>query len=569
MLRRAFWKVLVLVCVLSFSGCKEGSGEKRSPDTAAASDVDNTAADTTQAETTTADVVDVVTPRPPPVKIVFPSAGSTSEPSDAGFLLGVASAATQIEDQNHDIDWYVWTAPEPDGLGKGLAPLGEAIGGYTRALEDLGLVKALHLDSYRFSVEWGRVEPQRDAVNADALAHYDGMIDALVADGIRPMVTVYHFSNPLWVDDLRVECPESGPADENLCGWAHPEGVDLIIDELAEHARLLAERYGDRVDDWCTLNEPVNYILAAHGLEVFPPGSNLLLRDPTRLFGVFRSYLKAHVAIYDAIKEGDQVDADGDGIAASVGYTLSVAEWVPARFNKSSANPDDVAAVERIKHVYHYLFTESLRRGAFDPELDGSFSEPQANWSGKLDWMGVQYYFRTGVTAAPALVPLLNLTPCFGEFDFGACLPPEDETWWVPEMHYEFYAPGLYNVLKDFSARWPDLPLTVTESGLAAIEGRRRAEHIVRSLEQIWRAREEGVDVRGYYHWTLMDNFEWAEGYGPRFGLYHVDRETLERTPTEGALLLGEIAQTRELTVEQRETYGGLGPMTPEQQETP
>jgi beta-glucosidase len=107
--------------------------------------------------------------------------------------------------------------------------------------------------------------------------------------------------------------------------------------------------------------------------------------------------------------------------------------------------------------------------------------------------------------------------------------------------------------------------MIVTESGLATRVGRRRAEHVVRSLEQIQRARDEGVDVRGYYHWSLTDNFEWAEGFGPRFGLYTVDYDSYARTPTEGATVLGEIAGARSLSSEQRAELGGLGPMTPEE----
>ena len=131
-------------------------------------------------------------------------------------------------------------------------------------------------------------------------------------------------------------------------------------------------------------------------------------------------------------------------------------------------------------------------------------------------------------------------------------------------MRYEYWEPGIYEVLVDFGERYPDLPLTVTESGIAAEEGRRRAEHVVRNLEQIWRAREEGVDVRGYYHWSLMDNFEWAEGYEPRFGLYRVDLETYERTATEGATVLRDLIAARAMSTELRQEYGGLGPMTPE-----
>ena len=128
-------------------------------------------------------------------------------------------------------------------------------------------------------------------------------------------------------------------------------------------------------------------------------------------------------------------------------------------------------------------------------------------------------------------------------------------------MHYEYWSPGLYNVLVDFGEGFPDLPLAVTEGGIATEVGARRADNIVRSLESIGQAIDEGVDVRGYYHWSLMDNFEWSEGYEPRFGLYRVDLDSYERTPTEGATVLGKIASQRAVSAELLETYGGQGPM--------
>ena len=246
------------------------------------------------------------------------------------------------------------------------------------------------------------------------------------------------------------------------------------------------------------------------------------------------------------------------------GLPSSVAEWLPARDNLVSDNPEDIAARDRVKNAYHYVFVESLRRGQFDSDLDMTYEEEQPTWAGKLDWLGVQYYSRLSVSGDRQILPGVDAMVCFGGYDLGSCLLPEDETKWVPDMNYEYYEPGIYNVLKDFSERWPDLPMTVSESGLATRVGKRRAEHVVRSLEQIYRAIEEGADVRGYYHWSLTDNFEWAEGYEPRFGLYSVDLDTYTRTPTEGATVLGEIAKSRAITSAQREQFGGTGPMTPE-----
>jgi beta-glucosidase/6-phospho-beta-glucosidase/beta-galactosidase len=505
---------------------------------------------------------------PPP--IAFAAYGSASAPSGQGsFRFGASSAATQIEDDNEHTDWFVWTAPPPLGLGKGTF-VGEAARGKSLALEDAALLTEMNLDSYRFSMEWARIEPQRDAVSEPALAHYDRVVDELVRREIRPMVTIHHFSNPLWVDDPRDAACADGPSDTNLCGWDHPDGAKEIIAELAEHARMLATRYGDRVDDWCTLNEPINYLLASYGVGFFPPGKTLVNDaalgggDLTPFINVVRNYIAAHAAVYRAIKEADQIDADGDGVAANVGFTLSVAEWAPARGNEPSDDPEDIAAADRVRYVYHQLFVEALRQGAFDPDIDRSFGEPHPEWKDTLDWLGVQYYFRTGVTASPPLIPKLDATVCFGGFNFGSCLEPAHPTHYVPSMHYEFYAPGLYNILADFSARWPDLPMIVSESGIATEVGARRAEHVVRSLEQIARARDEGVDVRGYYHWSLTDNFEWAEGYGPRFGLYKVDYATFARTPTEGAHVLRDIAGARALSPTLRKRHGGLGPMTEE-----
>src|SRR5262249_51391670 len=157
----------------------------------------------------------------------------------------------------------------------------------------------------------------------------------------------------------------------------------------------------------------------------------------------------------------------------------------------------------------HYLAVDSLVHGTFDANLDGVAEESHPEWKGTLDWLGLQYYFRAGVTAANPLVPVLDLAPCFDPFDFGPRLPPLRPPLCVPVMNHEPYAPGLGTVLAEFAPRYPDLPLVVTEAGIAPETGARRAENVVRILEQIDAARRAGIDVRGYYHWSLYDNFEW------------------------------------------------------------
>jgi beta-glucosidase len=490
-------------------------------------------------------------------------------PSDielaAEFRLGAASAATQIEDQNPNTDWYVFTRPRPDGLGIGTF-VGDASKGFTRAIDDIALLKEMHLDTYRFSIEWGRVEPARDQIDEAALQHYGRFIDALRAAGIRPVITLHHFSNPIWVDDPRDRDCARGPSDGNLCGLGHPQGGALVVEEMAEHAKLIAERFGDRVDDWGTLNEPVNYLFAAYGTGIFPPGKAYITDAARKFMPVWRDFLSAHAAMYKAIKAADTRDADGDGKAAVVGLSLATIAWFPARGNQPSSDPEDIAARDRVENAFHHLVPDALTQGAWDHNLDGVLEEPHPEWAGTLDWLGVQYYSRLGVTgeAGGIQIPLVDATPCYGGLDFGSCLPPRHATFCVPAMHYEYYVPGIYEILVDFGKRWPSIPLYVSEAGIATTVGARRAENVVRTVEQIDRARKEGVDVRGYYHWSLYDNFEWAEGFGPRFGLYTVDYTTYARTPTTGATVFGEIAGARKLTAAQRSTYGGDGPMTPE-----
>lgn len=509
-------------------------------------------------------------PVPAPDPFTFPEIGSLVRAEGKGsFRFGAATAAAQIEDGLDANDWYYWTLPsEQGGLGKAAAPVGEAVRGKSLAIEDVEVIKAMNLDVYRFSIDWSRIEPERDQISEEGLAHYDAFIDALIEAGIRPMITVHHFSSPIWVHDFREEpCANDDiPTDQNLCGWGHDAGSQQIIEELAEFAALLAERYGDRVDEWCTLNEPINYLLAAYGLDVFPPGSNYLLSQFDRLVAVYRRYIAAHVAMYDAIKAADIWDATSDGSNADVGLSLSIIDFVASRDNAPSDHPDDLAARDRAAYVYHYLVPDSLLNGTFDPDLDGDAEEAVPEWANKLDWLGVQYYFRTGISGAIPLIPRLGFALCFDSFDFGSCLPVEDSTKWVPTMKYEYYEPGIYNVLKAMSARYPSLPMVVTEAGIATEVGERRAENVVRTLEQIEFARQEGVDVRGYYHWSLIDNFEWAEGYEPKFGLYRVDLTTYARSATLGAEVLGEVSGQRSLTSEQRQVYGGVGPMTPEEE---
>lgn len=519
---------------------------------------------------------------PPPVELEDIELGVpgslVQESGKGGFAFGAATAATQIEDANDRTDWYYWTLPvEEGGRGQGKGHVADAVGTFSNPEFDLNLIKDLGLDDYRFSIEWARVEPERGVIDEEALTFYSDFIDALLEMGVRPNVSIYHFSNPIWVFGEAMDgCGEEGPTDTNLCGWDHAEGVELIIEALTDHAALLADRFGDRVDNWVTFNEPMNYIIAAYGIGYFPPGRNYLVGaildgggdSPAfdSLISVYRNYLRAHVAMYDAIKEHDTIDADRDGNPADVGLTLNVVEWKGAYKNQWNDTEIDAAAAQRMKYLYHYLYLDSLKAGTFDPDLDQSAKESYPDWKGKIDWLGIQYYFHAGVTGRRKLIPRLELMICQVGFEvFGGCGGrAKGMNKWVPTMDYEYDEVGIYTILTELSNRYPELPMVVTETGIAANNGRRRAENIVRTFEQMQRAIDEGVDLRGYYHWSLTDNFEWHLGFGPHFGLYSVDLDTFKRSPSMGATVYKEIIAERKVTAAQREEFGGVGAMTPE-----
>ncbi len=326
----------------------------------------------------------------PPGDIDFGPVGSISAPSGKGsFRFGVATAATQIEDMDTNTDWYVWTHAAPEGLGNDTF-VGDASDGYTMAMADVQLLKDLHVDVYRFSIAWARVEPTRGVYDEAAIKHYSDLIDALRAAGIKPVVSLHHFSNPIWVADPRDPGCANGPSDTNLCGLGGPGGP-MVIAAMADYAKTMAQRYGDRVDEWGTVNEPVNYLLASYGVGVFPPGHQYLFSDILKdLVPVFRDYLAAHAAMYKAIHDNDTIDADGDGVAAAVGMTMSVADWEPSNNNKPSTDPIDVSARDRVAYVFHDVFVDALTSGMFDTNLDGTADEAHPDWAGTLDWLGVQ-----------------------------------------------------------------------------------------------------------------------------------------------------------------------------------
>ena len=488
-----------------------------------------------------------------PVTVAFPE----------GFRWGAASAAHQIEGGNTNNNWYQFETL-PAFADKVAEPSGDAVGGYTRYEDDADLLVGLGADVYRLSIEWSRVEPSRDTWDEAEWAHYRAVLEALRARGIEPMVTLHHFTEPIWVQDLSALDCEGGPTDANLCGWTNPD----VPAEFAEFSAEAAARFGDLVDEWTTFNEPGGYLLSGYLGGLFPPGEFNLTASAIQanVIPVAEGLADGHVAAYAAVKAADTVDADGDGQPARVGFTNSIQWIVPV----DADSPDDVAAAERMQTLYGYMFPDAVISGLLDRDLDGVPEEAHPEWANTVDSLGYQYYFRLFVKARPGFPPL-DAVPCdpsvleiIGlELDDVGCPEPDPDD--VTTMDNENYSPGLGLLATALAERYPGVPLRVTEAGLATDTGQRRAESIVRELVGLKAAMDAGAPVDGYIHWSLTDNFEWARGFTPHFGLYSVDRDTMERSSTLGAEVFTTIIADNGLRQSVLDTYGSGEHLSPEE----
>lgn len=395
-----------------------------------------------------------------------------------GFLWGAATAAHQVEGDNRNTDW--WRAEE-----RGAVPYRSlaACDSWHRWRDDVRLLNTLGLTAYRLSVEWARIEPEPGCFDQGALDHYRRLLETLRGTGIEPVVTLHHFTNPLWLADRG--------------GWTRPE----VVHRFAAYADRVAAALGDLVQWWVTVNEPGVMGTLGYISGTWPPNRT----------GALRAYLR-HVRFC----------AEGHGAARAALRARQPNALVSCAFDlypmqpESPANPLDRLAVSWYDWLRHGLLF--------------------ARTASALDWVGVNYYFRLFVR----LLPRPRSAWVATRFGQGR----------KTDMGWEMYPEGLYSVLRRVGAFGK--PVIVTENGLADAADGRRAAFIVAHLRQAHRAIRDGVDLRGYLHWSLVDNFEWAEGYAKRFGLAAVDFTSADkaRTPRASAWLYRDIARNNGLTQE-------------------
>lgn len=411
-----------------------------------------------------------------------------------GFLLGTSTAAHQVEGGNTN-DWSLWEQGRfPDGRPhiKDETVSGEATDSWNRFEEDVRLMERLGANAYRFSVEWSRLEPSPGAWNEEAMERYRQWAQALRARGITPLVTLYHFTLPPWV-------AERG-------GWEDP----ATLEAFEAYAARVAEALGGEVDLWCTVNEPNVYAVQGYLDGIWPPGK----QDTQAMAQVLAHLIEAHARAARQLRERDTVDADGDGHATRIGLAHHVRVFQPA-----TGSTADTAVAALTDAFFNESVPEALRTGRIRLSVPGqvSIDREVADLRGSIDYFGLNYYTRDYVRqdfTEPSLARQY--------------VPRGKET---SDLGWELYPEGLYLFLQRYAAF--GLPLIVTENGMADRSGERRPFFLQSHLYAVEQAVADGVDVRGYFHWSLLDNFEWAEGYEPQFGLFTVDRDNPEKPRTE------------------------------------
>jgi beta-galactosidase len=484
-------------------------------------------------------------------------AGATARDFPEGFLWGPAIAAFQSEaggrpaNVDRRSDWWVWSHDAENIAEERVS--GDRVergpGHWRLFRTDARLARRrLGSNAFRLSIEWSRLFPRSPGgastprqldrlVNQRAARHYEAELRAIRGLGMTPMVTLNHFTLPTWLHDpiaVREAFAGVGPDDPlpsvERSGWLEPR----TLREFGRFAAWAAWRYGSLVDLWVTINEPM--VMAVNGyVNVpgafagwFPPG---VYSFPAAVLAV-RNLAKANALAYDAVHRNDA--------RARVGPVQNMIAFTGPR-----------PAVDHAAYVFNRVFLNAAVRGLDDKDVDGRIEagERRADLRGRADFIGLNYYFRSRVTGlgapASATVPLFDFLPTntyAHPQNPGA--PPCPTT--CTEFGWEMYPQGFRRALA--TAGSYGLPVYVTENGIADGDDDQRRSYLLSHLRALRGAMRDGLArVRGYLAWSLVDNFEWAAGYYPRFGFFSYDPDTLARRERPSARLFRRIARTGSL----------------------
>lgn len=444
----------------------------------------------------------------------------------ADFTIGTATSSWQIEGDSEGRGRSIWDdfATVPGALVDGATA--DPACDHVRLLEtDLDLLAWLGVDAYRFSLSWPRVQPGGTGpLSSDGLDFYDRLIDGLLERGISPMATLYHW-------DLPSELNDEG-------GWLSR----VTTEHFANYAGIMAEKFGDRVDAWATLNEPWVSAYLGYAAGIHAPG----IKD---------AHSSVHAAFNLMLAHGRALEALRSAGARNCGIVLNLIPVIP-----EDNSPETARVCQHVDGLHNRFFLDLLAGKGIPHDLrescaaftDFDFATPEdmAVIAAPIDWLGENYYtvsrIAAGSGSADAVGQDASVYPGVGACRF---LPREPRT----TMGWEIYPEGLAQALRMAHDALPGVPLWVTENGAACadeiVDGRVddavRVDYLDQHIGVTLAVRDEGINVRGYLAWSLLDNIEWAEGLTKRFGIVYVDHTTQVRTPKASAHWLRELLGRR------------------------
>ncbi|MDD5110531.1 MAG: glycoside hydrolase family 1 protein [Patescibacteria group bacterium] len=390
------------------------------------------------------------------------------------FLWGTATSAHQVEGGNRDNDWWAW-----EQRRKSRPHSGRACDHYRRYREDIALMSAMGQNAYRLSVEWSRIEPQPGQFNHRAIEHYRDVIRALNRAGIKPMVTLHHFTNPRWF-------AAAG-------GWTRRSSVRVYL----RFVRTVIQELGDLVEFWVTINEPLVYSLQSYLVGLWPPNRKsywLALRVYWHLVVAHRrAYREIHAYYHERRWHRPKVGFASNTVSLYAYQQHAISSWLFIRV---------------ADFIWNHSFIVMTGRGYHD-------------------FIAVNYYFHYRLKHIH-----------FRTLRF--FVEARQEHREMSGVGWEVYPQGIFDVLLDL--RRYRLPIYITENGIATASETKRTRYLVSYLKEIYHAIQAGADVRGYFWWSLLDNFEWNLGFHPRFGLLGVNYRTQARIVRPAAAIYQQIA---------------------------
>lgn len=420
-----------------------------------------------------------------------------NSPFPSGFLWGAATSSYQVEGNITNNNWWEFELREKNRIRNTMHKYPDACKHIEKFEEDVKLMKEIGLNSYRFSLEWSKIQPEEKFFDDNAIRQYSDIIDLLIQNDIKPMITLHHFTNPLWF--------------EKQGAFLNEKSTQLFLN----YVKFVTEVLKDKVDLWCTINEPSIYAVNGYFTGFYPPG----IRDANLTGKVLGNLLNTHAETYKLIKNISP--------SAQVGFVINYIIFEAP----NPLNPFDVVAAKYFNQSINDSQLEFIKTGRFKFFFPFIVQHKLiTNQKETFDFIGLNYYTRSFLKFRFNRKKMLEVL--ISESRNGHS-----------DLNWEIYPEGLYRALLKIR-KFTGKHIYITENGIADSSDSKRSDFIKDHLLVTKKALEDGFDIRGYFHWSLLDNYEWGHGFDAKFGLIKVDFETQKRNLKSSAYTYSDLIKS-------------------------